>query len=891
MVALAIAAAPGPASAQEGARREEEQPPPKPAPKLTKPPRLISAAAPEYPPEALAEKLGASVKVRIHIDAEGTVEKVDVVEPVGHGFDQAAVAAARQYVFEPAEWDGVPGPIVVETTIHFVIEQQEEEPPPPPPPPPPGAGQPEEGSVGPPDHGGDFRLPVSIEGEALERGSRTKLVGVIVSIAELGIDAITNDKGHFYFHGIPPGEYTIIAVDDRYDRFTRKLTVAKNERVEIRLWMRARGGNPYETVVEGEREVLEVTKRTIERRQMTSVPGTFGDPLRVIQSLPGLARTPFVTGFLIIRGSNPDDSGTFIDGHRIPQLFHFLGGPSILNPEFLESIDLYPGGFPARFGRSTGGIVSVETRSAKSDGIHGSADIDLLDAGGYIRFPVGKHGALAFAGRRSYLDFMLSFFLPEPDPGATLVVVPVYYDYQARFDYDLESQGKLTLFAIGSSDTLNVLSQEAGDEQSFDLDSSIKFFRLIASYKRPIVGGLQLTISPAVGRDSIGFATGQIDAGAFSSLSAVENTASYRARIDGKLGKRLTLDTGLDLESRVTDYTLKAPVATDIRDSQGVDVAPQEFNLNTDMLLYGAYADVGWDVTDRLRMIPGLRFDGYLLDGQSRFSVDPRLVGRFKIDEKWTAKAYTGLFHQPPQPEALDDAYGNPSLGLEHAIHVGAGAEWEPLRHWKIDGEAYYVGRHDLVRFTDEVRTNETTGEITPVLYKNTGSGDTIGLEVLIKREVTRNLYGWLSYTLSKTRNRRTPENAYVASPFDERHVLNAVASYKTDSGWELGGRYRLATGRPDTPILGGTYDADANRYTRLEGEAGSIREKTFSQLDVRAEKTWVFNTWLIGAYLDIQNVLNTKNVEATQWDYRYRESSPVTGVPFVPTLGVRGQW
>ncbi len=66
---------------------------------ITKQPKLLQAVAPEYPPQALKDGKQAKVKVRIHIDATGMVEKVDVLEPVGDGFDEAAVAAALQYVF------------------------------------------------------------------------------------------------------------------------------------------------------------------------------------------------------------------------------------------------------------------------------------------------------------------------------------------------------------------------------------------------------------------------------------------------------------------------------------------------------------------------------------------------------------------------------------------------------------------------------------------------------------------------------------------------------------------------------------------------------------------------------------------------------------------------
>jgi hypothetical protein len=97
--------------------------------------------------------------------------------------------------------------------------------------------------------------------------------------------------------------------------------------------------------------------------------------------------------------------------------------------------------------------------------------------------------------------------------------------------------------------------------------------------------------------------------------------------------------------------------------------------------------------------------------------------------------------------------------------------------------------------------------------------------------------------------------------------------------------------GRPDTPVIGATYDADTGTYDAISGERRSIRTPVFRQLDVRAEKVWLYNTWSIGLYIDIINVANTKNVEATEYDYRYRESAPVTSFPILPTLGVRGTW
>lgn len=397
--------------AQEGARREEgEKVEPATPPKLTAPPRLLEAATPEYPPDAERAGLTAEVKVRIRIEADGSVSRVDVVEPVGNGFDEAAQKAVGAYRFSPAEWDGVAGAIEVSTVIHFVLEEKVAEPTVDDSEKSPGDKSEDEipsgVTVGPPEHGGDMGEPISVSGVALERGTRRKLAGVIVAIAELNVEAVSDKQGRFFFHGVPAGKFKIVAVADRFDRFGRSFEIADNEGLDLKLYMRPLGGNPYETVVEGEREALEVTRRTLVREQLTTVPGTFGDPIRVIQSLPGLARTPFVTGFLLIRGSNPDDSGVFFDGHRVPLLFHFLGGPSVLNAEFVGQIDLYPGGFPARYGRSIGGIVSVDSRSSKSEGVHGSVDIDLLDAGGLSSCSRHRQGV----DRRGRTPFLPGFY-------------------------------------------------------------------------------------------------------------------------------------------------------------------------------------------------------------------------------------------------------------------------------------------------------------------------------------------------------------------------------------------------------------------------------------------------------------------------------------------------
>jgi TonB family protein len=867
----------------EGGARKDTPPPPK-APTLTRPPELLEGASPVYPPEAIAAGLEADVTVRIFVDAAGQVSKVLVVNPVGHGFDEAAQAAALRYRFRPAEWDGKPGPIVVETTISFRLETVEV-----PATQPGGNGGAGAGGAGT----GADTTPATpteptgrLEGTIKERGTRRKLAGVTVAISPGDQQVVTDENGRFDFGNVAEGNVKVFAVLSGFDRYQTTVVVSANEVTDATLYLRPKGSSPYESTIEAEKDKLEVTKRSVDRKQMTTVPGTFGDPLRVIQNLPGMNRAPYAVGILLIRGSNPDDSGVYVDGHEIPILYHFLGGPSILNPEFLEKIDLFPGGFPARFGRAIGGIVDVETRSPKSDGIHGSADVDLIDASVYLRAPVGQKVTFAFAARRSYIDALLPFVLPEPDPGSQLVVVPYYWDYQARIDVNLDKRDRLSFMLFGSFDKLELLQSNA--EATFDLDTSVSFHRGRAAYRTKIGpgDGLELTLSATYGKDAVRFAGGSRTA-----VDITQDVTGVRERVRGDLGKRLKLDAGVDIEYRITRYDLNIAALDDIRTfGEQIDVAPEQYRRNVNQYALGAWTELAIDAGAGLRLIPSVRLDGYFLAGEGRVSVDPRFVARWQRTKLEAFKSYIGWFHQPPAPEGFDNEFGNRNLELEWAVHAGVGYERVLAPNISLETEAYVVGRRNLAVFTDEVR-RLPDGTIKPLFWKNEAIGQTYGLEVLLRHDVTRNFYGWLSYTLSRSEQRRHPDEDLILTTWDATHNLILVASYRTDAGWELGLRFRATTGRPENEIQGGTYDTDADSYRPVVEERRTGRRPFFHQLDLRAEKTWLFDTWSIGAYLDVLNVYNAQNPEATQWDYRYRENAPVRGLPIVPTIGVKGSW
>ena len=199
----------------------------------------------------------------------------------------------------------------------------------------------------------------------VERGTRSKLAGVIVSMKELGLDAVTDERRPLLL----PRRAGRHLHDPRGGRSTSIASSARSRwpgtrAVEVRLWMRPRGGIRYETVVEGEREVLEVTRRTLQRPQLTSMPG------HVRRSDPR-DPDPARAGAHPVRARLPGDPRLqprrHRDLHRRPPGARCCStssaGRRSSTPSSSTASTSIPGGFPARFGRTHGGVVAVETRA------------------------------------------------------------------------------------------------------------------------------------------------------------------------------------------------------------------------------------------------------------------------------------------------------------------------------------------------------------------------------------------------------------------------------------------------------------------------------------------------------------------------------------------------
>ncbi|MGE0322458.1 MAG: TonB-dependent receptor [Polyangiaceae bacterium] len=867
-------------------------------PKLV-PPKLVKFASAPYPEEAQKKGIQADVILELTIDKDGKVTDAKTVEPVGNGFDEAAEAAALEFVFEPATKDGKPIPAKIRYKYSFTLTPAEPDKPGPDAPP----KKPDLPTTG--NIGGSLRIA----------GTKGPLAGaqiLITSNAGIQTGTTSDGQGKWKIEGLPPGKYDVEISSPGFTtgKFPFEIEPGKEYEFDYALPPEVEG---EEVTVQGVRPPREVTRRTVERREINRIPGTSGDALRSLQSLPGVARPPGLAGLLIVRGSAPQDTATFVDGSEVPLIYHFGGLSSVVPTELLDRIDFYPGNFSARYGRVMGGIVDVALRepdisctgpygkaSDKKGCYHGMAQVDLIDARVMAQGPLGplKGWSFAAAGRRSWFDVWLKPVLEEAGAGVTSA--PVYDDYQFIVDNKPDANSRLSMRFYGSHDELEILIKDpAAQDPAFggNLSFSTSFWRAQMLYETKLSKDLELNTMFSVGETNLAFSVSSF----LFDLNLVP--IETRSEFGWTLTKGAKLNVGTDIQIVPFEVVVRAPQPPRPGEPDPgpfVTKPPLEQRQKGTGYRPAYYAEAEVTPTPRLRVVPGVRLDFARDSGHSdlapRFNarydiVNPTLDGdedAGKLALRTTVKGGVGVYRQPPQFQETDDVFGTPGLESNQAIHYSVGVEQEFSRHIELGVEGFYKDLTNLVS-----RQASDGGGFD---YGNAGTGYTMGLETLLKYKPDKHFFGWVAYTLSRSVRQDSPDSEEYLFQYDQTHNLTMLGSYRLGRGWEFGARFRVISGSLDTPALSepaltALYAADAGAYTPIQAAPFSERLPLFHQLDIRVDKRWQFEDWKLSAYLDVQNVYNNAAREAILYNYNFSRRSYQQGLPLIPSVGMRGEF
>jgi outer membrane receptor protein involved in Fe transport len=726
-------------------------------------------------------------------------------------------------------------------------------------------------------------------GVLLERGTRAPLSGLLVSAFRAGTpplasEAMSEGAGLFSFFELAPGRWQVRIEAPGYQLFETTESIVAGQATHATYYLEKSSDNPFDVTVTAQRPKKEVSRTSLPIQQIEQTPGVVGDPMAVVQSLAGVARSAFASGQIIVRGSAPEDTRVFVDGIELPLIYHFGGIRSVIPMPLLEAIDFYPGNFAPVYGRVTGGVVDVRLKRVQPERIGGSLDVNLLDASLYFEAPLGSRGGVAIAGRRSYIGDVLSAVLP--DDTLSLTVAPRYYDYQLLANYRPHPEHDVRLFFLSSDDRLEFLFANPADLDpnlgGDRLQSAERFYRTFVSHRFVPDARFENVLSLAYGYSDEDDAIGQL------AVDVQTHTLQLRDAVHHELAAGVALGYGVDALLTAFDVFVRAPELPKEGEPQDFDLSDIRTTRDSGTRLSpAAYAQAELEPLAGLFIYPGVRLEHH--GGIAQTLVEPRLTTRLQLGEQVVAKAGVGWFSREPSEDELNPDFGNVDLKAERALHYSLGAEYQPLPQLSFDATLFYKSLSDLVSRSDALV--DEAGTLRPLRFDNAGTGKAYGAELLIRHELAYGFSGWLAYTLSRSLRQDSAASSERLFDFDQTHILTLLGSYALPHHWQIGARFRWVSGNPRTPITGAVFNADADRYEPRYGAPNSERNAPFHQLDVRIDKRWTFDTWLLNAYLEVQNAYNRANPEGLSYNYDYRQNERQSGLPILPVFGLRADF
>src|SRR4051812_7397532 len=870
--ALSVALAAAVSAVASGAARADEE-----GPQITKPPKLVTFVPAVYPKEKHDAHVTGSVLLSIEIGDDGKVGEVEVVKGAAPDFDAAAVAAGQQFIFEPAEIDHQPAPVKITYRYDFTIVEQIVK-------------------AGP---------QINFDGVVLERLSKKPLARVSVKITDLdGAAAVTDADGQFAFTDVPVGTHKIQLAHPKLITVVTEETIAVGKRRTVKYLVEEKDDEDegISIVVRAPRIKKEAVETRIRTEEARRVPGTQGDTLKVVQNLPGVARSSFGSGELIIWGAAPNETKVNVDGVEIPALYHVGGFRSTINSDLVRSINLSPGSYGADYGRGLGGLVRIDLGPLPREGTHGYVAADNLDASALLSTALTPRLRLAVAGRISYLDRLLPL-VTSADVG-DFVPIPRYDDYQARATLSLRPDEELALTFLASDDHLRraIPSDDPSQVRSRNIDSSWK--RDILRYARLLPDGASVVVTPSFGFDS---ASNQELFGS-TPVDVRQSTYQYglRAAYRRRVSLSTTLSFGLDMQAQSSTLDRNGSLTLPAREGDPfVFGQPPRNDIASDhwkVLVIDTAPYVNAEITlGRLSLVPGRRPEPVLIEGSAslpsggavppngyasfslpenpidelpndkltrslkalRYLPNPRIAAAFRATKKLTLTAGAGIYGQPPDPQDMSPVFGNPTIGLSRAAHLSGGFNYKLRPTLTLEVVGFYKRMWDLVSRNDvppAVADQLTQDQI----------GRAYGGQVLLRQELLRGFFGWITYSLTRSERRDHPNTDWRLFDFDQTQALGVVASYQLGRGWDLGTRFRYTTGFPRTPVVNSYQDSFTGQYNPLFGPYNSIRIPAFYQLDARLERSFVYRRVKVNVFLDVQNLTDRQNPEEIIYNYNF---------------------
>ena len=620
------------------------------------------------------------------------------------------------------------------------------------------------------------------------------------------------------------------------------------------------------------------TLSTIELNKIPMIGGK-PDVMKALQLMPGIQSQAEGTSLINVRGGNPGENLYLIDNVPLIYVNHLGGFMSVFNPDMMNNIEVYKGGFPARYGGKLSSIMAISQREGDKSGLKGALSIGITDVSFSVEGPlVGKKTSFIVTGRKTLTEplFLATCLLTDQDNN----IAYGFHDLNGKFSWQPNTKNSFYVNVFQGDDYIHFSNRDWKELKEKRKHLTIWGNWLVAGRWCRVIN-TRLFVDNALSLTRYRLSVNNT----FNTVGDTNSTMffnNYRASVSdlslrSNWQYKATNNWNLDFGTKLTNYQ---HIPSRIFNSDKSKVSIHETIGSWEGALY---LDNKIKLFEKVEADAGLRMVYYLSEKFNKFLLEPRVNINYWINKN---HLFNITYQQVNQFSHLIYTTGNimnneiwipaeKNIPPAHSNQYSAGWKSKFINN-KYDTEltVYYKELKQLATYKEGYANLMGDGGWRSKI-ETEGKGEAKGIELLLRKN-KGNWTGFTAYTYSQT-TRQYPGinkgNKYLFE-FDRPHSFSVNVNRQISEKWSFYATWIYQTGTPYTPVIGRqitpVIEPEVN-YTEeyLYGESNSERLKNYHRLDagftLKTNTHWGNKAiWNFSVY----NLYNRHNVASYFYGY-----------------------
>jgi len=672
-----------------------------------------------------------------------------------------------------------------------------------------------------------------------------------VLIEELNIGVTTNDKGYYYISSLPVNTNVSLVVS--YVGYeSRKIEFYvypdKINKLDIQLSSSSVILQTVEKIGEKivEKNETDISLERISVRELEAIPkGVETDVFRSLQYVPGVNFTADLSARYYVRGGDSNQNLVLVNGANVYNSFHAMGLFSVIDPEMINTMEFYKGGYTSEYGGRLSSVLNLVTKDGNRTRYSGKAAVSFLTAKGVVEGPI-PNGSFIITGRKSHSTSVLkNFFNDETAPFN-------FYDASFKINFsnpNFISGSKIIFHGFLSKDKLEFNNPLRED---YNWSNNIFGFSWFQVYDIPLFSEISYTTNNFQGKVLPNFSSTREKE---SQLIEHKIDLIFNYIIDNKneveAGFQITnLQTKLFIENLLGVYSNI--------DEKGINIS-----------LFAKYKLLQYD---EFGLDVGLRYNVAGLTRAGTGFIEPRISFTYTPNPVIAFKVFWGRFQQEIttisnenevinvfEPYILVPKY----LKTPQAEHYNAGVTFYLTEKINLVSEVYYKKSKNITEINYDKKFASDYDLVN-------GEAESYGFENELNYSNPL-MHFSIGYTLAYSY--KTVNNWTYYPRYDSRHTLNCALEVNIGSGWKSMLTWTYKSGLPYTPIIGyyeklflDPAEFNTNIYNyyfphSVLGDKNISRLPSYHRMDVGVSKIFDLNYFKVNIDASITNIYNRKNM------------------------------